>query len=72
MSVFHYGSISTNTICCLVAGAEAYLMHLEVPDGFREEACSDQVQEASRDDQEGLDRGEVASSVSDGLFAVRF
>ena len=40
------------------------MVHLEVPDGFREKARGDQIQEASGDDQEGLDWSKVSSSVS--------
>lgn len=38
------------------------LVVFKEPDGFREETGGDKVQEASRNDQENLDRSHVATS----------
>lgn len=43
MSEFHLGPVSLKVTNYPVPDSEAYLVYLEVPDGFGEEARSDQV-----------------------------
>ena len=54
----------------MVLDTTTYVVHLEVPDGFGEKARGDQVQEASGDDQEGLNWSKVSSSVSNQSFPI--
>lgn len=53
----------------MILDTTTYMVHLEVPDGFGEKARGDQIQEASGDDQEGLNWSKVSSSVSSQSFS---
>jgi hypothetical protein len=51
--------------CCALPSQFDPSVLLKVPDTFREETCSDQIEEASRNDEEDLQTRSVAALVNE-------